>query len=417
MVPAASIIQNIIFLFCSYYMNSSLLFLCLGNSFAALFGEFPGVIALCYGFIADVTKDQKMSSRISRMAFIDCAINMAGIPAGLFAGQLLKQVGFTAVFGLSIALNVALLAYIIFFIPSSTKPSVQEVISSGNSVEEQPANIETSSEEMNSNIKKESGGKTNGQFSLSNESLSNDLNVKNQISWDLFKPHKQIYLVYKLITGKERRHLILPPLIAFIFIIYGFVGELTITSLYLKSDPLALSPDFVGYYYATQAVIRSLGVVLTTQIATRVFKASDINVLLFGTLSQILCYVLIGFSKEATTVFVSNIIGFGVPVGLSLSRSYTSKHVPSEQVGTLMAAFESIDALSFTTNLISIQVFNATLDKFPGAVFLFLAGCSFVGLCITIGNKIYLSRTTTATAANDMLHSAFNEQNLTDISS
>ena len=60
-----------------------------------------------------------------------------------------------------------------------------------------------------------------------------------------------------------------------------------------------------------------------------------------------------------------------------------------------LAAFESIDALSFTTNLISIEVFNATLDSFSGSVFLFLAGFGFIGFCVTMGNKIYLKRSST----------------------
>ena len=387
---------------CSHYINSSLVFLCLGNSLAAFFGEFPGVIALCYGFIADATSKQKMTSRISRMAFIDCAINLAGVPAGLFAGQLLKQVGFTAVFGLSIGVNLVLLAYILFFIPS--RGSISEQLQCIGKVSGQEETLE----------KNPDSNKEESEMGLIQSSSSD--NIK-PINWDLFKPHKQIYLVYKLVTSKERRNLILPPLVAFIFIMYGFVGEVTINSLYLKSNPLSLSPDYVGYYYASQATIRGLGVVLTTQIAERVFKVKDVNLLLFGVFSQIVCYILIAFSKNTLEVFVANVIGFAVPVGMSLSRSYTSKHVPPEQVGTLMAAFESIDALSFTTNLISIEVYNATLESFSGGVFLFLAGCTFIGFCTTIGNKIYLSNrvsTPLEESANDILDSCLNNDKTAD---
>ena len=390
-VPTVSILQNIAFLTCSLYLESSIIYLCLGNSLAAFFGEFPGVMALSYGFIADVTSSQKMSSRISRMAIIDSAVNFAGIPAGLFAGQLLKQVGFPAVFGLSIGVNLILLLYIVFFIPSKEAIRKTQSVEKASLQDEKEKNSESKDQSEMSLIQSSSNTPST---STSSEELKKESaeHGNKPINWDLFKPHKQIYLVWKLITCKERRHLILPPLIAFVFIIYGFVGELTITSLYLKNDPLSLSPDFVGYYYATQATIRGVGVIVTTQIAKRLLKVTDINLLLFGVLSQIVCHILIGFSKDALSVFVANIIGFAVPVGLSLSRSYTSKHVPPEQVGTLMAAFESIDALSFTTNLISIEVFNATLNSFSGGVFIFLAGFGFIGFCITFGNKIYLSR-------------------------
>jgi len=110
-------------------------------------------------------------------------------------------------------------------------------------------------------------------------------------------------------------------------------------------------------------------------------------VLLFGIFSQIVCYVLIGNSKTKLAVFLSNLTGFSLTVALSLSRSFASKYVPPEKVGSLMAAFESLDALSFTTNLMSLKVYSATLDVYPGTVFIFLGGCSFVGLLITLANK------------------------------
>uniref|UniRef100_A0A7M6DNI6 Major facilitator superfamily (MFS) profile domain-containing protein n=1 Tax=Clytia hemisphaerica TaxID=252671 RepID=A0A7M6DNI6_9CNID len=117
LVPIMSILQNIIFLLCSYYMNSSIIYLCVGMFLACIFGEFPGVLALSYGFIADVTTGRKEKSRTSRMALVDFAGNLAGLPAGLFAGQLLKHLGFTAVFGLSIGINLIILLYIIFLLP------------------------------------------------------------------------------------------------------------------------------------------------------------------------------------------------------------------------------------------------------------------------------------------------------------
>ncbi|XP_066916457.1 lysosomal proton-coupled steroid conjugate and bile acid symporter SLC46A3-like [Clytia hemisphaerica] len=416
LIPIMSILQNIVFLLCSYYINSSIIYLCFGMFLACFFGEFPGVLALSCAFIADVTAGLKAKSRVTRMALIDCAVNLAGLPAGLFAGQLLKHLGFTAVFGLSIGINLLLLAYIIFLLPD---PRALQKVPKGKELKEStssenkklvPASatnesISDNSSNVSSNIDRVPDSSNDSSSESASESPP-QLD-KKPITCDLFKPHKQIYLVYNLLSCKERRHLILPPLFAFSFVIYAFIGELTITSLYLKSDPLAFTPDYIGYYYASQAVIRSLGILLVTQFAYRVLKASDVNVLLFGIATQIMCYVLIGFSRDTLSVFMANIIGFGLTVALSLSRSYTSKHVPPEQVGTLMAAFESIDALSFTTNLMSIEVYNATLDRYSGAVFLFLAGCSSVGFCITVANKIYLKRI--RNELNSEMNEALNE--------
>jgi len=345
---------------------------------SCLFGEFPGVLALSCGFIADVTAGRKEKSRMARMAFIDCAINLAGVPAGLFAGQLLKRVGFTSVFGMSIGVNVLL--------PDPKKYKVREKSDSSKSKD-------TGKQNRGYSDTDESDGKNLPDIpthATGESENSENTNNKKSINWDLFKPHKQIYEVYKLVTAKKRRHLVLPPLFAFSFVVYAFVGELTTTALYLKGDPLSFTPDFIGYYYASQGIIRSVGVVVTTQFAYRVLKASDINVLLFGIFSQIVCYVLIGTSKTKLAVFLSNLTGFIIPVALSLSRSFASKYVPPEKVGSLMAAFESLDALSFTTNLMSLKVYSATLDLYSGTVFLFLGGCSFVGLLITLANKFYM---------------------------
>ena len=378
---------------------------------ACLFGEFPGVLALSCGFIADVTTRRKAKSRTSRMALVDCAVNLAGVPAGLFAGQLLKHLGFTAVFGLSIGFNLIMLLYIVFLLPdtrsiqianeldykqstkikpgeSQFKSATKEIGISNKAVDIVIANAE--SPEMKASDKYGTDEKSSDS-TCEKEIQTKTANPETRkLNCQLFMPHKQIYLVYKLLSSKERRHLILPPLLAFTFIIYAFVGELTMTSLYIKNEPLALEPDFIGYYYASQAAIRCFGCLATTQIATRILKASDINVMLFGMASQIVSYILIGLSKDKLSVFMANLSSFGIPVALSMSRSYTSKHVPPEQIGTLMAAFESIDALSFITNLMSIEVYNATFSRYAGAVWFFLAGCSFIGFSLTLGNKFYL---------------------------
>ena len=371
---------------------------------ACLFGEFPGVLILCCAFVADVTRGENAKSRMTRMALVDCANNLASLPAGLLAGQLLKHLGFTAVFGFTIILGILILLYVLFILPDTdnekspieksikvtTLPKTTNVFFENRSYvddtrdnEKATSKNEISPEEFTSqNIDKKPENFPDEEKNV----------AQKPIDWELIKPHKQIYKVYKLLSCKERRHLILPPLLAFTFIIYALVGELTITTLYLKSNPLAFTPDVIGYYFATQAVIRSVGLLLITQFAHRVLKASDINILLFGIITQIACYVSIGVSRNTLSIFLANVAGFGIPSALSLSRSYTSKQVPAHQMGTLLSAFASMDSITGTVNLITIEVYNATLEHYNGAVFLFLAGCSLVAFCVTITNKIYLRR-------------------------
>ncbi|XP_066915679.1 lysosomal proton-coupled steroid conjugate and bile acid symporter SLC46A3-like [Clytia hemisphaerica] len=366
-IPIVSILQNIIFVLCSHFMSSHVIFLCIGMLLACLFGELPGVIALSCSFIADVTRGKKSETRIARMAFVEFSINLAGIPAGLFGGHLLKSMGFVSVFCLSICVNILLLLYIIFILPDPTKLN--------NNVEDQY--------KENKSYSMENGSKSNQQQHPELSTTTDSPASKSPIDWDLFKPHKQIQKVFKLVTSKERRSYVLPALANFLCVIYAFTGELSITALFLKGEPLNFGANYIGYYFANQAVIRSIGVVATTQIAYHVVKATEMSTIMFCTCSQIVCFVLIGASNTTLFVFLVNIAGFATPGPMSVLRSYISKQVPQDKVGTVLAACASIEATSYTLNLITLQIYNHTLEWFHGTAFMFLAFMSFLGLCIS----------------------------------
>ena len=333
----------------------------MGMFISCLFGEFPGVIGLCCGFIADVTAGKYEKSRISRLALIDACIIIANVPAGIIASQILKAYDFKAVFLFTITIDIVIFLYIIFLLPDPRKTKQRRV------------------EKQQSSKPKE----------LNNSTEKAQEKQKVKLS-ELFQFHKQMKQVFQVISAKERRHLVLPPLCAFMFAIYSFVGELTTTALFLKGKPLLLSADYIGYYYANQGVIRCIGVVLVSQLAFKVFKLNDITVILIGLSSQIVCYALIGSSYTTIMVFISNGFGFVLQLGFSTLRGYTTKNVPPENCGALLGAFASIDALSYTVNLISFQVYNAALHVYPGILYIFLSGCSAVAFSITIVYKFVI---------------------------
>ena len=126
-------------------------------------------------------------------------------------------------------------SYIVFFIPSKEAIRKTQSVEKASLQDEKEKNSESKDQSEMSLIQSSSNTPST---STSSEELKkeNAENGNKPINWDLFKPHKQIYLVWKLITCKERRHRILPPLIAFVFIIYGFVGELTCL-LYTSPSP------------------------------------------------------------------------------------------------------------------------------------------------------------------------------------
>ena len=87
-VPFINAIRAFVYLINSYYMTSHVGYLLFGSFLSCFYGEFQGVVALCYAYLADVTSNH-LDQRTMRMAFIEASLFFAGIPAGLLSGYLL----------------------------------------------------------------------------------------------------------------------------------------------------------------------------------------------------------------------------------------------------------------------------------------------------------------------------------------
>jgi len=372
-VPTVSLVQNLVFVMCAYFATSHMGFVVLGFCLSTLFGQFPGVISLCYGFITEVTTDDP-EARISRLAFVDASIFFAGVLSGLGAGQLLERFNFIAVFCFSITINVLLLLYITFLLPDIKKLK-QKIKKKKEEKAEELQAMNSKEKEADGEDKKEEEEKEEGGL--------------HKFSLKLLNPITQIRQVFRVITAKETRRMVLPPLLAFTFSIYAYVGDLTVTALYLKGKPFQMTADYIGYYYAIQAFMRGFGVISVTQLSHRVLHLSDMNLMLFGIASEAITYTAIGLSKTRVTVYLVNVFGLGLPVANALLRGYTTKQVAKENYGALLAAFASLDCLAYTTNAITLEIYKATLDTFPGAMFIFLGGCAGIAFVIMLVFKCY----------------------------
>lgn len=373
-VPAVSLVQNLVFVGCAYFATSHMGFVVLGFCLSTLFGQFPGVISLCYGFITEVTTDNK-EARIARLAFVDASIFFAGILSGLGAGQLLERFNFVAVFCFSITINLLLLLYITFLLPdiAELKKKTKKKKKTGEDDEAEELQA------MNKDLKEKEDGSDDEQEE--GKKLSSG---RQKFSLKLLNPYTQIKQVFKVITAKDTRRMVLPPLLAFTFSIYAYVGDLTVTALYLKGKPFQMTADYIGYYYAIQAFIRGVGIIGVTQLSHRILHLSDMNLMLFGIASEAVTYTAIGLASTKTAVYLVNIMGLGLPVANALLRGYTTKQVSKENYGALLAAFASLDCLAYTTNAITLEIYKATLDTFPGAMFIFLGGCAGVAFMIML---------------------------------
>jgi len=362
-VPFVNGLRALVYLTNSYFLNAHPAYLLFGSFLSCFYGEFQGVVALCYAYMADVTADD-LNQRTMRMAFIEAGVFGAGIPAGLLSGYLLQQIGFVPVFILTLGINVIILLYVVCFLPSSEVHS--------DPVQPSPVNVK-------SNLIGSSGSSQE----IENELPSNVPTVNGAMN--LFNPFYHFKHVFQVITNKECRRIVLPLILAFGLSVCAVLGELIVQTLYLKNKPFEFSFQEIGYYSAVQSAIRGLGVIVITQLSFRWLHLEDYTLIIVGLISQIVCYLLIGFARSTVVVFLVNIAGVATPVATATLRSLVTKQVSEKHYGTVLASLEAMDAISgVITNSLSLWTYNLTLTIYSGVVYFALSFLSLLSLVVVI---------------------------------
>ena len=105
------LIQSIVYLINSHYMNAIPAYLIFGAILSSLYGDILGVILMSYSYIADLTAGI-MSDRTMRMATLECTLYLSLAPSALAAGYLLKLIGYQAVFIFMIVCTFILFLYV-----------------------------------------------------------------------------------------------------------------------------------------------------------------------------------------------------------------------------------------------------------------------------------------------------------------
>lgn len=189
----------------------------------------------------------------------------------------------------------------------------------------------------------------------------------------------------KVTTDPRHRHIVQPLLLAFSFSICAVVGELMVSILYMTNRPFNMASTTLGYYMASQALVRGLGVIVITQVTHRCCHMSDWTLIKMGLVSQIVNYLLLGLSRTTLQIFLCNISGFAVPVVTASLRSLITKQVSPDCYGATLAAIESIDAMAgLITNGLSLWSYNLTLTIYSGVVFFGLSVFALISLLIVL---------------------------------
>ncbi|GFU31644.1 MFS domain-containing protein [Nephila pilipes] len=139
---------------------------------------------------------------------------------------------------------------------------------------------------------------------------------------------------------------------------------------------------------ATFAVIGSF----TFFIAVSIFKRiglGDPTLGILGCSSMLLKYISLGLATKMWVYFLAHLLGLLGGLGTLAARSRISKVTSKNDIGKVFAFLTTAESfLPIIASAIVSQVFNATLDVYPGIVFLIIGSlCS-----ISLGVFIWLSR-------------------------
>lgn len=354
-VPLINATRSCVYLINSYFMESNVAYLLFGSILSCFYGEFQGVAALCYAYLADITSTD-LDQRTMRMAFIEASLFFAGIPAGLLSGFLLQHLGYVYVFGLNIGINICILIYVIFYLPTN------EAISTFSS--------------------KSIGDEDGHQRKMQGATITSCSN--------LFNPIAHLQHVFHVVTSHSCRAVVIPIILSFGFSVCAVYGELVVQTLYLQNQPFVFTAQYIGYYSAVQSFIRGFGVILLTQWSYHSARLSDHVLVLIGLISQIVCYISIGIVRKLIPVFLVNLTGFGIPVATTTLRSLATKNVKPEDYGAVLSSLEAMDVIAgVLTNAATLWTYNLTLYFYSGIAYITLAGFACIAvLFLWIGYRL-----------------------------
>ncbi|XP_040571251.1 LOW QUALITY PROTEIN: probable peptidoglycan muropeptide transporter SLC46 [Lepeophtheirus salmonis] len=297
-------------------------------------GGYVAFFFACHSYITDITDD---SSRTKRMAFLD-GIFPIGFLMGLgLSGIIKKKLGFTYCFSLAIVTSWSSILYTIFFIKER------------NSSEDQVDNTDDNSTTQSANNK-----------------------VKKEPIWKMFKI--QHFQAGVKSTLKRREHdlkkYLLFLILIFMLELFLYGGKGSVMFLYLRKRFKWTEIDFSQFMivFGIQGLVSQYFVI---PFLSHKLKWRDGTIILIAVGGNIIAGFMFAFANVSWLVYVAGIVSFLGAAISTLLRSLISKCIESDEIGKVFSVIASGQAVIFMiASPIYSLVYKATLDFFPGLVFL-----------------------------------------------
>ncbi|GAB6023018.1 hypothetical protein CHUAL_007108 [Chamberlinius hualienensis] len=295
-----------------------------------------GVIALIVmglSFVSDLTTSE---TRTARVAAVE-AVMLLSQPLGALLGGWLYKFSYLLVYLVSFFLSLLSLLYLVFFI---------------------------SDVRITSNENERSSSLFRDFFNISH--------LK-----------ETVFTVLKQRPMHDRRHILLLMLVSVIGLL-PFFGNTAILFLYTR---LRFNWDLATYSYfgAIISISITIGLVFIAVVLVRWLKMPDPGLAVVGLLASMTSSVLLGFMTSPLMIYLICIpIAFCGGTSLAV-RSQVSKLVPREEQGKVFSILGTVEIIvPLVASVMYTEIYSATVNTFPGLVFLISASVLVFPLAIII---------------------------------
>ena len=344
-IPAiANLILSLINLFSAMFVTLHMGFLVLASFLLCVFADAPGLLMLCSIYATGASSEDR--TLVLTAVISTCDFGFAA--GGLIGNYLARYLGFSSVFLLVATELIICLLYTVILIPPLDV--VDEKTSHGE------------------------------QYDLWN-------NIKEHTKDTCL--HLASFIKKHLLFSKDNTILLLVIAAFFNYASYG--GERALITFFLKHSPLNFQPDKIGIYLTFYSCSRAIGLLVLVFLVKSCFPDSDYAQMLIGTVSMIICYTFLSFSKSLYMAIFSTI--FAIPNSFTPPsvRSQLTKLVSAEESGVVLSLYGFCTGTSmFIMSVAANGLFVATVHIYSGFSILSMSFANlvaFVILCYIVCTK------------------------------
>ncbi|XP_071443127.1 proton-coupled folate transporter-like [Hetaerina americana] len=339
----------------------------------------------CFSYLADITTPK---DRTWRVAILD-AVYLLTMPTGVALGAYLFSAwnrSFAALFAVNSGLLLAAIIYSLVCLEWKT---------SGKGIKQEEKSVKQDKEGMKSDHPillgdgdEESPGGGYGKPAPQRPDLD-----KKRVShsgkgclWMLFD-YEHVIDLWKSVVKKrngKRRAALLTVFLA--MALYTFQrDERNMSYLYTQKE-FNWDVQTFSNFRTIQSALYVTATLVGLPLLSRKLGVRDTMIASFGAVLSSCARVTFGLAKNPDLFYLGAVLAAFAPVIPSVLRSMTSKLVPPSERGRVFAVLSSADnAVPIVSGIMYSQLYNATLETFPAAIFFLTLASQLSVLFLVVG--------------------------------